>query len=152
GPNAGPQYVIGGEGGFLSHAVHEVHGNVTGRKDAGAAGDKAFQVRDAGVINFKESLENSRKKDGAAVVRLRCARVIGGFCGLSECAAKRFRAVGRLAELLRQLSEQVVFPKISLGDGDGLLERSRDSEMLEKSDDVGEGFVEGGDIRIGLIL
>src|ERR1700730_12693418 len=68
---------------------------------------------------------------------------------LADVVAQRAIPAGRLAELDRELPQQVLLLEVAAGFGDLGAARFRQREMLKKRDDVGESFMEGEYVRIG---
>src|SRR5215471_10137188 len=68
---------------------------------------------------------------------------------LADVVAERAIPAGRLAELDRELPQQVLFLEVAAGFGDLVAQCFRQREMLKERDDVGESFMEGEYVRIG---
>src|SRR6516225_10847295 len=70
---------------------------------------------------------------------------------LADVVAQRAIPAGRLAELDRELSQQVLLLEVAAGFGDLVAQCFRKREMLKKCDDVGESFMEGEYVSIGFL-
>src|SRR5262249_30521973 len=68
---------------------------------------------------------------------------------LADVVAQRAIPARRLAELDRELPQQVLFLEVAAGFGDLVAQGFRQREMLKKRDDVGESFMEGEYVAIG---
>jgi hypothetical protein len=68
---------------------------------------------------------------------------------LADVVAQRAIPAGRLAELDRELSQQVLLLEVAAGFGDLVAQCFRQREMLKKCDDVGESFMEGEYVGVG---
>src|SRR5262249_26969654 len=68
---------------------------------------------------------------------------------LADVVAQRAIPAGRLAELDRELPQQVLLLEVAAGFGDLVAQSFRQREMLKKRDDVGKSFMEGEYVRIG---
>ncbi len=123
------------------------------RQNARAAGGDAQQVGDARPVDGEEGVEHGGDEDRAAIVRLGRDRVQLGIGYLrlplarhridaADGVAQRSAAADRLAELVRELAQQVLARQVAARLGDLVAQGLRLREVLEQGDDVGERLVE----------
>ena len=105
---------------LVGQPVRQVRWQVAGAEHAGALGRDAIEVRRPRAVDLQECAEHRRDQDGAAVVRLEfdIQRVHVGLVRAPFSGRRIDRRPGRraaplprperLAELLRELAEQVL--------------------------------------------
>ena len=127
-------------------------------QDAGAVRRDAPEVCDSRFVDLLERLEDGCDEQVATRVRfdlrlvelrVRPARMPRSFgVGEAECVSEPVRLPDCLAELQRHCSELVSLLEIPSNRPDLRAEDVALREMLEQRDQVGEPFVQGGDVRV----
>ena len=74
--------------------------------------------------------------------------LLRGIVLADRVAQRAVRAAG-VAELRGELREQVLAAQVAARPGDLVRQHFRKREVLKERDDVGEGFVERQDVRVG---
>ena len=118
-----------------------------------------LQVRDAALIDGQKRIEDGGHQDRAALMLLYGMRIVGraGFGpfpvalrveAANIAAQGPMKAVAQ-TELLGQLAKQIAVAQIAADAAYLVLKDARQRKMLEQSDDVGKGFVEGQHVEVG---
>src|SRR5687768_4087843 len=108
---------------LVGQAVDEIVRNVSRGKNTRAAGCEAKKIDAAFAVDTQESIEYRRDQDCAAVVRLGCVLVIRRtrrrrhplslFVNTAERVAEGAVTADAVSELLGQLAQQTLLPKIA---------------------------------------
>ncbi len=158
-PDAHSQDVVGGLGGLLRQPSDQIRVDLPRSEHAAPPGGDAQQIDDARLVDAQEGIEHRGDQDRpagvgftGAVDLLRVGLLRPPFPGrsvdLAQGIPQRAPPPDRLAELLGELGEQVLFRQIAAGLGDLVAQHLGVGEVLEERHDVGEGLVEGQDVDV----
>ncbi len=138
--------------GVRRQAVDEVGVQGALGEDAGAARGETDQIAGPPGHDGEEGLVDGEDQDRAAVVHLLRVGVAERPHGRVDIVAQRPAAADAFAELLRQAPEEPGRRQVAPGPGDLESHQLGHGEMLEQGHDVGEGLVEGRDVRVRGLL
>ena len=161
-PHADRQQVAGGLRGLVGEPFDQVGMQRAFRQHAAAARGDADEIDGAPLVDPEKRIEHGGDEDRAALVGLLRAherRRIGleprpgprRRIDAADRAAQRPVPTRRLAELDRQLGQQVARAQVAAGPGDLVAQHAGQREVLEQRDQVGEGLVERERVRIARV-
>ena len=148
---------------LVGEPVDQVGMQLPGGQDAGAVGRDPQQIGDAALVDRQEGVEDGGDEDRAAIVRLGQVRVVvriglarlplaGLLVDLADRVAERAALAGRLAELLRELAQEVLAREVAARRGDLVAQHVGEGEVLEERDEVRERLVEGEHVGIARLV
>ena len=162
--NADVEQVLGDLSGLAGEAMHQVAADAALGQHAGSVAGDAQQVARAKRVDALKGVEHGRHQHGAARVRLDVVDVVGRtrfqrdplllpallvLLPAADHAAQRPAvALDRLAELRGELAEHAVAIHPPAAGVELVLHQLAEGEALQERHDVGEAFVERGDIRV----